>query len=164
MDTFDAHEAEAHKPEQAPPSAGNAQAQAEFEALLSSENLTYGYVYQDDRRTEYMFQGTPENIAYFIGSRPYVDEMIVTDAAGWPILNTFGYFIDKCPDQELLAEIKKTLIPIQTGEAQAQPFFCPTVEAMDEYCAQRDPLDQDLDGPTDSDMDMDMGIDPDLGF
>ncbi|NBI65955.1 resolvase [Pseudoflavonifractor sp. 60] len=136
------------------------QRQVEIEKLLSTDALAYGYVYQDGQRTEYLFQGTPENIAYFIGSRPYVDEMIITDAADWPILNTIGYFIDKCPDQGLLDEIKKTLVPIQKGEAQAQPFFCPTLDEVEDYCAQRDLMDMD----EDREMDTDTNIDLNLGF
>ena len=49
------------------------------------------------------------------------------------ILDTVGNLIDTCPDQELLREVKKTLIPIQRGEAAAQPLFCPTMDEVDEY-------------------------------
>lgn len=173
MDTFDTHTAGDNKaeltqeenlsgnlPEQAAPSDCDIQRQAEIEKLLHNSSLAYGYVYQDGKRTEYLFQGTPENIAYFVGSRPYVDEMIITDAADWPILNTIGYFIDKCPDQELLDEIKKTLVPIQKGETQAQPFFCPTLDEVEEYCAQQNPTDMGKD----REMDTGTNIDPDLGF
>lgn len=173
MNTFDAHTAKGNDaeltqkrsldgnlPEQTAPGAGDIQKQVEIEKLLCSDTLVYGYVYQDGQRAEYLFQGTPENIAYFIGSRPYVDEMIITDAADWPILNTIGYFIDKCPDQELLDEIKRTLIPIQEGKAQAQPFFCPTLDEVEEYCVQLDSMDMDKD----REMDTGVNIDPDLGF
>ena len=147
-------------PEQTEPSVCDIQSHAEIEKLLGTDELAYGYVYQNGQRTEYMFQGTPENIAYFIGSRPYVDEMIITDAVDWPILSTIGYFIDKCPDQELLDEIKKTLAPIQKGEAKAQPFFCPTLDEVDEYCAQRNPMNME----EDREMDMGVNIDPNMGF
>ena len=173
MNAFDAHTAEnneekltqeenlsGNQPEQTTPSECDIQRQAEIEKLLCTDTLAFGYVYQGGQCTEYLFQGTPENIAYFIGSRPYVDEMIITDAVDMPILNTIGYFIDKCPDQELLDKIKQTLVPIQKGEAQAQPFFCPTLDEVEEYCAHRDPEDKDENGEMDTGVD----IDPDLGF
>lgn len=147
-------------PEQTIPGPCDIQTQTKIEKLLSSDELVYGYVYQDGQRSEYMFQGTPENIAYFIGSRPYVDEVIITGAAGWPILSTIGNFIDKCADQELLDEIKKALVPIQKGEAQAQSFFCPTFDEVEEYCAQRDAMDMNAE----ENMDMGVNIDPDWGF
>lgn len=89
-----------------------------------------------------MFQNTPENIASFIGSRPTVDQIILTDAMDWPILSTIGYFIDKCPDQALLAEIKRTLVPIQTGQAEVQPSFCPTIEKVEDYWEKMGTLDE----------------------
>lgn len=147
-------------PEQAAPDACDIQKRIEIEKLLGSDQLASGYVYQGEQRTEYLFRNTPENIASFIGSRPFVDQIIITDAADWPILSTIGYFIDKCPDQELLDEIKKTLIPIQRGEAQAQPFFCPTLDEVEGCSAQREFEDEDMD----MDMGMGMDIDPDLGF
>lgn len=101
--------------------------------LLHSGNMVYDHVYRGDQETEYLFQNTPENIANFIGSRPTVDQIILTDVMDWPILSTIGYFIDKCPDQDLLAEIKRTLVPIQTGQAEVQPFFCPTIEEVEDY-------------------------------
>ena len=108
-----------------------------IEELLESENMAMGYVYYGDQCTEYMFHNTPENIAYFLGSRPTATKMVVTDALDRLILDTVGNFIDRCPDQELLEEIKKTLIPIQTGEAEAKPLFCPTMDEVDEYCDQQ---------------------------
>lgn len=108
-----------------------------IEELLESENMAMGYVYYGDQCTEYMFHNTPENIAYFLGSRPTATKMVVTDALDRLILDTVGNFIDRCPDQELLEEVKKTLIPIQTGEVEAGSFFCPTLDEMEQYCNQR---------------------------
>ena len=50
-------------------------------------------------------------------------EIAVTDTMDRLILNTAGRFIDRCPDQGLLERVKKVLIPIQMGKAEAQPFF-----------------------------------------
>lgn len=105
--------------------------------LLKSENMVYGYVHKNSRRTQYIFQYTPENIASFLGSRPDASAIIVTDVADQLILRTVGNFIDECPDKALLEKIKKYLIPIQTGEAEARPFFCPTRDEVVDYCNRR---------------------------
>lgn len=123
-------------------SGGISQEPKDIEGLLNTLNLAFGYVYKDDQRMEYVFFNTPEHIAYFIGSRPDATKIIVTDAMDRMILNTIGNFIDRCPDQDLLREIKKTLIPIQMGEAEAQSFFCPTYEEVAEYCAQKELEDE----------------------
>lgn len=113
--------------------------------LLHSGSMVYAHVYCGDHKTEYLFQNTPENIANFIGSRPTADQIILTDEMDRLILGTIGYFIDKCPDQDLLAEIKRTLIPIQTGQEEVQPFFCPTVDEVGGYCEKMDALDEGYD-------------------
>ena len=105
--------------------------------LLQTNNLACGYVYKGDQCAQYVFHNTPKNIAYFLGSRPMATKMVVTDALDRLILDTVGNFIDQCPDQELLTEIKKALTPIQTGEAEAKPLFCPTMDEVDEYCDQQ---------------------------
>ena len=104
--------------------------------LLNTLNVAFGYVYEGNQRTEYVFYNTPENIANFIGRWPGAAKIIVTDTLDRLIVNTIGNFIDMCPDQDLLQEIKETLIPIQMGEAEVQPFFCPTRDEVDEYCRQ----------------------------
>lgn len=106
--------------------------------LLNTLNLAYGYVYKGGECTEYVFYNTPEHIAYFLGSWPDATQMVVTNVMDSLIVNTIGNFIDRCPDQKLLQEIKKTLIPIQMGEAEAQPFFCPTRNEVEEYCARKE--------------------------
>lgn len=105
--------------------------------LLKTENMVYGYVHQNSKRTQYVFQYTPENIASFIGSRPNASTIIVTDVLDRLIVRTVGSFIDECPDKALLEKIKKYLIPIQTGKTGAQPFFCPTRDEVVKYCNRR---------------------------
>ena len=75
--------------------------------------------------------------ANFLGSRPDASGIIVTDTRDGLIVNTVGNFIDKCPDEVLLEKIKERLVPIQTGEAEAQPFFCPRLHKVEQYCKQR---------------------------
>ncbi len=38
----------------------------------------------------------------------------------------------------LLHKSVKLGIPIQMGEAEAQPFFCPTYNEVEEYCVQKE--------------------------
>lgn len=47
----------------------------------------------------------------------------------------------RCLAQDLLQEIKKTLVPIQTGKAEAQPFFCPMPDEVEGYCEQQESED-----------------------
>ena len=70
-------------------------------------------LYEDDGETETMYQAFQKDKAY----QKALEGKII--------------------DQELLEEIKKTLIPIQTGEAEAKPLFCPTMDEVDEYCDQQ---------------------------
>jgi len=108
--------------------------------LAETVDVAYGYVYEGGQHTQYVFYNSPENIANFIGSHPHASEITVTDAMDWLMLNTFGTFINQCPDQDLLEKVKETLVPIQMGLAEAQPFLCPTRSEMDEYIAQNDTM------------------------
>ena len=92
---------------------------------MDSGEVVHAYVYSNGGREEFLFHNTPENIASFIGSRPFVDQMILTTPMDELIMNTMGNFIDQCPDKELLEQVKETLIPIQLGEAEPQPIFSP---------------------------------------
>lgn len=111
----------------------------DIEGLLKMGNCVYGYARRKGGRyTQYVFQYTPENIAHFIGAHMDASEITVTDTMDRLILNTAGRFIDRCPDQALLERVKKVLIPIQMGSAEAPPFFCPTRDEVDAYRARKD--------------------------
>jgi hypothetical protein len=101
--------------------------------LLSKDVIT-GYVYgYDGGRKEYYFENSPSNIANFIMlHKENTDKMILTDLADRLILNTFGEFINQCPDQKLLQEILKDLIPMQMGEREPNEIL---VADEDEYIA-----------------------------
>lgn len=110
----------------------------DIEGLLKMGNYVYGYVRRKGGRyMQYVFQYTPENIAHFIGAHMDAFKIVVTDTMDRLILNTAGRFIDRCPDQGLLERVKKVLIPIQMGKAEAQPFFCPTRDEVDAYRARK---------------------------
>ena len=87
-------------------------------AELLSKDLIIGYVYgYDGERQCYYFENSPSNIANFIMlHKENADKMILTDRADRLVLNTYGEFINRCPDQELLQEILKGLVPMQMGD------------------------------------------------
>ena len=89
-------------------------------AELLSKDLIIGYVYgYDGERQGYYFEKSPSNIANFIMlHKENTDKMILTDMADRLVLNTFGEFINRCPDQELLQEILKDLVPMQLGDKE----------------------------------------------
>ena len=125
--------------------ADQASADIQMEELLNSGEQVYGFVEEDDGYEEYVFQKTPENIASFIGSRPMARAITITDPLDRLIVNTFGNFINQCPDQKLLGEIKKVLIPIQLGEAEPSDFFCPTMDQVEEYYIRQESAGQGFD-------------------
>lgn len=100
--------------------------QDKIKEMLGSGNVVHAYATVDGSRTEYMFEKTPENIAWFVGGHP-TGENVLTDCMDCLVLSTFGHFVNQCPDKALLAEVLKTLLPIQRGAAEVMPFFCPTV-------------------------------------
>ena len=81
-------------------------------------------MYQDSNCLEYRFAATPQNIANFVGSRPKAERIVLTDVLDRLLLDTRGNIIETCPDSELLEKVKHFLIPIQTGEIQAEPIRC----------------------------------------
>lgn len=87
---------------------------------LLSKDLIIGYVYgYDGGRQVYYFEKSPSNIANFIMlHKENANEMILTDIADRLVLNTFGEFINCCPDQKLLQEILKDLVPMQKGKKE----------------------------------------------
>ena len=91
--------------------------------LLEDDDVLCAHVYDDSGYSEFLFHGRPENIANFIGARPMVHQIVLTDRQERPVLWTIGYFIDRCPDKVLLEKVKKELIPIQMCEAEAQPIY-----------------------------------------
>ncbi len=111
-----------------------------IQALMDSGDIVHAYVYNNGGREEFLFRSTPENIASFIGSRPFVEQMTLTGPMDELIMNTIGNFIDRCPDRVLLERVKELLIPIQLGEAEPQPFFCPSVEEVNEYYEKQEEL------------------------
>lgn len=82
------------------------------------KDLIAGYVYSyNGERQTFYFEKSPENIANFIMlHQDNTDHIVLTDIADRLILNTFGEFINRCPDQAYLQEVLKKLVPLQMGE------------------------------------------------
>lgn len=87
---------------------------------LLEKDLVIGYVNSYDGECQvFYFEKSPVNVANFILlHKEHVDYMILTDLADRLILNTFGRFINRCPDQEFLQEVLKELVPIQMGKKE----------------------------------------------
>lgn len=87
---------------------------------LLEKDLAIGYVYgYDGERQAFYFEKSPANIANFIMWHwEGADRMVLTDQMDQLILNTFGQFINRCPDQAFLQEVLKELVPLQMGEKE----------------------------------------------
>lgn len=105
--------------------------QKEVLAELLKKDLVVGYVYGlDSERQEYYFEKSPSNIASFIMlKKEHADKIVLTDTLDRLILNTFGEFINRCPDQKLLREITKELVPMQIGDKKPDDI---TIVSMEE--------------------------------
>ena len=109
-----------------------------MESLLHDFNFVHACVYLDGRRDEFFLSGMPEHLAAFLGGHPDADQMVLTDPMDNLILDTFGNLIGRCPDKVLLEQVKKTLLPIQMGEAEPAEIFCPTLDEVEQYDAQKE--------------------------
>lgn len=111
--------------------------------ILDSEKVGYAYFYPSDggKRQEFFISTTPENIANFLGSHFYdAEKMIITDMCDRLILDTFGGFINNCPDQNLCREIIPYLAPVQMGDKEAGEILMVTREESDSYFAAEDEM------------------------
>lgn len=102
----------------------------------SEGRIGYAYLYPNDggERKEIVFEMTAENMAQFIGAHFYdAEKIILTDMCDRLILETFGGFIDRCPNPELCRQILPLLVPIQMGETEAKDFPHISRELFDEY-------------------------------
>lgn len=108
----------------------------DMESILRAGMVGYAYLYPHGEEIPkvHVFCMTPENIANFIGQhRADCSEMTLTDRMDMTILTTFGEFIDKCPNQELLREVLQHLVPIQMGEAVPKEVTSVTMDTYDLY-------------------------------
>ncbi len=112
----------------------------EKEALAEflKKDFIIGYVYGfDGKRQEYYFENSPSSIASFIMlKKEHADKMILTDTLDRLVLDTFGEFINRCPDQKLLLEITKELVPMQLGEKEPVSIPIASVEEVQAFWSQ----------------------------
>lgn len=108
--------------------------QKEALAELLKKELILGYVYgHDGGRQEYYFEKSPSSIASFIMlKKENADKLVLTDTLDRLILDTYGEFINRCPDQKFLQEITAELVPLQLGDKE--PLDIPIV-SMEEVQA-----------------------------
>lgn len=114
-----------------------------IEKILDSERIGYAYLYPNDEgnRQEFFISTTPENMANFLGSHFYdAEKMVITDICDRLILDTYGGFINNCPDQKLCAEIIPLLAPIQMGEAEVGDILMVTRDESKAYFAAEDEM------------------------
>jgi hypothetical protein len=109
-------------------------------AELLNKELTIGYVYgYDGGRQVYYFEQSPSNIASFIMlKKEHADKIILTDTLDRMILDTYGEFINRCPDQKFLQEITKELVPMQLGEKEPMAISIATEEEAQAFWNQQE--------------------------
>lgn len=113
------------------------------EKILDSERVGYAYFYPSDdgNRQEFFISTTPENMANFLGSHFYdAEKMVITDMCDRLILDTYGGFVNNCPDQKLCEEIIFYLAPIQMGEKEAGEILMVTRDESNAYFAAEDEM------------------------
>lgn len=114
----------------------NEELRARAEKIMEAGNVGYAYLTLTDGspRQRFTFNMTPKNIANFIGKHFYdARQMILTDIGDQLIVDTFGGFLNRCPNPRLCMEIKKYLIPIQQGDVAAEDFPMLTEEELEAY-------------------------------
>jgi hypothetical protein len=60
-------------------------------------------------------------------------EITLTDQLDVTVLTTFGGFIDKCPDREMLQKVLQHLVPIQMGQTMAKEVPTASMDTMELY-------------------------------
>ena len=94
--------------------------------IFETERAGYAYLYPSDggERKEDYISTTAENIANYMCDRL--------------ILDTCGYFINSCPNQEFCKEIHPFLIPIQMGEKDAGEVLSVSRDVSEQYFREED--------------------------
>lgn len=107
---------------------------------LLEKDLIIGYVYgYDGERQVFYFEKSPANTANFIMlHKEHADHMILTNLADRLILNTFGEFINRCPDQTFLQEVMKELLPLQMGEKEPTEIVAASEEEFQKLLYEED--------------------------
>lgn len=108
-----------------------------FRCIIDGKSIGYAYIYPVDKsvRQQYVFELTPKNIANLIGHFAFnAEKIIITDYVDNLVCDTFGGFINQCPDKKMLLKITKWLNPILMGTSEAVKVQFVSSDLMDEYC------------------------------
>lgn len=109
--------------------------------IFETERAGYAYLYPNgggERKEDYI-STTAENIANYIGSHMFeAEKIVITDMCDRLILDTCGYFINSCPNQEFCKEIHPFLIPIQMGEKDAGEVLSVSRDVAEQYFREED--------------------------
>lgn len=106
------------------------------EAMRSilNEAYLYGYVfkkgYHDGKQ---LIENKLEEVADFICSNGVNGDVTLTTTLDEFVLDTFGFYINQCPDKEYLEQLKKVLIPKQmkidgTLDIEDEPYVLEEME------------------------------------
>lgn len=112
-----------------------------IEKIMDSQKVGYAYFYPSNggNREEFMISTSVENIANYLGSHLYdAKKIIITDMVDRLILDTFGGFVNNCPDQEFCKELIPHLAPIQMGDKEVGEILQVSRDAADAYFATED--------------------------
>lgn len=91
-----------------------------FERLLVSGSMCRAYVKAlgGTSSQEFILINSPKNLADFICAKGAEGDITVTDIYDQFILNTMMIYLDRCADPDYCEEIRKEIVPIQTGERE----------------------------------------------
>lgn len=112
-----------------------------LERIFDTETIGYACLYPagGGMRQESLVAATPENLANYIGRHFFdAEKIVVTDMCDRLILDTYGGFINQCPDQNLCRKINSHLVPVQMGEKSAGKVLSVDRKAAEEYFALED--------------------------
>lgn len=88
---------------------------SEYEKLLTSMQGVIAIVNNPgESQRRYLLEGTPENIASIIMDNPSSDTKIV-DLMDWPVVDTFGCFLNRIYQPDIGDAVKTELVAMQTG-------------------------------------------------
>lgn len=107
---------------------------------LLEKDLVIGYVYGHTGECQvFYFEKSPVNIASFIMKHwEGTDRIVLTNQIDKLLLNTFGQFINQCPDQAFLQKVLKELLPMQMGEKEPDDILVANEKEFQELLYKED--------------------------
>ena len=108
--------------------------------IEDTENPGYAYLTAIDGKYQEDFLAlTAENVANYLGTHMYdAKKIVITDIFDCLVLDTFGGFINRCPDQGFCREVVGYLAPIQMGEKEPSELLCVSRYEAEKYYQQEE--------------------------